>query len=71
MTFGELLNIITACEEITAVFGKDKDEITACSEVFSMYLMDAAIDAEVLEIATINGKMKVWCGFDDENAGGD
>ena len=68
MTFGELLNVITACEEITAVFGRDKDEITACSEVFSSYLMDAIMDTEVLEIATINGKMKVWCGFDDENA---
>lgn len=67
MTFGELLNVITACEEITAVFGNDKDEITACSEVFPNYIMDAVLDAEVKEIATINGKMKVWCGLDDEN----
>lgn len=68
MTFGELLNVVTACTEITAVFGIDKDEITAASEVFPNYLVDAAMDTEVLEIATINGKMKVWCGFDDENA---
>lgn len=67
MTFGELLNVITACEEITLVIGNDKDEITAASEVFPNYLMDAVMDAEVDNIATINGKMKVWCVFDYEN----
>ncbi len=68
MTFGEILNVVTSDEEITAVFGSDGDKITASAGVFQNYLMDAVIDTEVLEVATINGKMKVWCAFDDENA---
>ena len=67
MTFGELLNVIDAGEEITLVIGNNKDKITAASEAFPKYLMDAVIDTEVDNIATINGKMKVWCGFDYEN----
>lgn len=67
MMFGELLNVIDASDEITLVIGNDKDEITAASDAFPKYLMDAVIDAEVDNIATINGKMKVWCSFDYES----
>lgn len=66
MTLSELMNIVTACEEVTVVFGKAKDEIIGESDILGKYLIGEAMDAEVLELATIAGHLKVWCEWYDE-----
>lgn len=66
MTLGRLLIVVSTEQMVTLFIGDDKDEITARAGIIPDYLIDAVMDAVVNEIVVDDGKLKVWCGLDED-----
>lgn len=68
MTLSEFLNVIDSRATVVLAIGGDGDEITASPDVAARYLAKRVMDAEVVVSMVDDGKLKVWCALNDENA---